>query len=143
MREILFKAKRIDNSEWVEGYYFRKYDLLDNEEHFIFHTDSYRVWEYAKINPETLCQFTGICDANGKRVFENDIVKAYNTYVIVEYGCYQSDFASEKTKHIGFYVEWPEDNYFRKDLGYWIGKGYTVIGNIFDNPELLQEGVSE
>lgn len=48
MREILFKAKRIDNRKWVEGYYQRRYYFLGNEEHLIFHADSYKVWEYAE-----------------------------------------------------------------------------------------------
>lgn len=47
MREILFKAKRVDNGKWVEGCYQKRYDLLGNEEHLIFHADSYNVWEYA------------------------------------------------------------------------------------------------
>ena len=44
MREILFKAKRVDNGEWVEGYYQKRYYFLGNEEHLIFHADSYKVW---------------------------------------------------------------------------------------------------
>ena len=71
MREILFKAKRKDNGKWIEGYYQKRYDLLGNEEHLIFHADSYNVWEYAEIDPETVCQFTGLCDKNGKKIWEN------------------------------------------------------------------------
>lgn len=67
MREILFKAKRIDNDEWFEGYYQKRYYFLSNEEHLIFHADGHTVWEYTEINPETLCQFTGLCDKNGNR----------------------------------------------------------------------------
>ena len=74
MREILFKAKRKDDGKWVEGYYQKRYDLLGNEEHLIFRAYSYTVWEYTEINPETLCQFTGLCDKNGKRIWENDVV---------------------------------------------------------------------
>lgn len=58
MREILFKAKRIDNGEWVEGNYVKKYDLL-GKKHLILYVDNYVRWEYAEIIPETLCQFTG------------------------------------------------------------------------------------
>lgn len=96
MREILFKAKRIDNGKWVEGYYQKRYDLLGNEEHLIFHADSYNVWEYAEIDPETLCQFTGLCDKNGK----NDIIKYHfgEIYAPIKYGYYQNCFDSQKNR---------------------------------------------
>lgn len=142
MREILFKAKRIDNGEWAEGYYVKKYDLLGNEEHLIFHADSYKVWEYVEIDPETLCRFTGRCDKNGKRIWENDIIKYHfgENYAPIKYGYYQNCFDSQKTEHLGFYVDWTGDKCLRKDLGYWIDMVYAIpVGNIFDNPELLQE----
>lgn len=94
MREILFKAKRKDNGKWVEGYYQKRYDLLGNEEHLIFHADSYTVWEYAEIDPETLCEFTGRCDKSGNKIWENDILMAHLdelypedvTYETIEWG---------------------------------------------------------
>ena len=60
MREILFKAKRKDNGEWVEGYYQKRFDLDGSEQHLIFWSKSYTVWEYAEINPDTICQYTGL-----------------------------------------------------------------------------------
>lgn len=142
MREILFKAKRKDNGKWIEGYYQKRYDLLGNEEHLIFHADSYNVWEYAEVDPETLCQFTGRCDKNGKKFWENDIIKYHfgEIYAPIKYGYYQNCFDSQKTEHVGFYVDWTGDKCLRKDLGYWIDMVYAMpVGNIFDNPELLQE----
>ena len=68
MREILFKAKRIDNGEWVEGYYQKKYDFL-GKRHLILHANGCVRWECVEIDPETLCQFTGLCDKNGKRIW--------------------------------------------------------------------------
>lgn len=134
MREILFKAKRIDNGEWVEGYYQRRYYFLGNEEHLIFHADSYKVWEYAEIGPETLCQFTGLCDKNGNRIWENDILMAHldefypedTTYEIVEWGV--AGLVGNETGSVD-----------REYLGEFDLEHYEVVGNIFDNKELLQE----
>jgi len=92
MREILFKAKRKDNGKWIEGYYQKRYDLLGNEEHLIFHADSYKVWEYAEVDPETLCQFTGLTDKSNKRIWENDIVNHNGEYALVKFGMYCSSF---------------------------------------------------
>lgn len=134
MREILFKAKRIDNGEWVEGYYQRRYYFLGNEEHLIFHADSYKVWEYAETDPETLCQFTGLCDKNGNRIWENDILMAHldefypedTTYEIVEWGV--AGLVGNETGSVD-----------REYLGEFDLEHYEVVGNIFDNKELLQE----
>lgn len=126
MREILFKAKRKDNGKWVEGYYQKRYDLLGNEEHLIFHADSYNVWEYAEIDPETVCQFTGLCDKNGKKIWENDILR----------------FTQQDETKIGVIkYNAPIFTYF--GLMRWSLYKDEVIGNIFDNPELLQEESDE
>ena len=137
MREILFKAKRKDNGKWIEGYYQKRYDLLGNEEHLIFHADSYKVWEYAEVDPETLCQFTGLTDKSNKRIWENDIVNHNGEYALVKFGMYCSSF-DYGSYNLGFYVDFPEETFYRKELGYWRRKVETS-GNIFDNPELLQE----
>ncbi len=142
MREILFKAKRKDDRKWVEGYYQKRYDLLGNEEHLIFHADSYKVWEYAEIDPETLCQFTGLYDRYENKIWENDVLKTWSDeYAQVKFGLYNTGFASGNCNQ-GFYVTFSEDSYNRHELGYWCKKTY-VRGNIFDNPELLQEESDE
>ena len=137
MREILFKAKRKDNGKWIEGYYQKRYVLLGNEEHLIFHADSYKVWEYAEVDPETLCQFTGLTDKSNKRIWENDIVNHNGEYALVKFGMYCSSF-DYGSYNLGFYVDFPEETFYRKELGYWRRKVETS-GNVFDNPELLQE----
>lgn len=134
MREILFKAKRKDNSKWIKGYYQKRYDLLSNEEHLIFHADSYNVWEYAEIIPETVCQFTGLCDKNGKKIWENDILMANLdesypedvTYKTVEWG-------------VAGLVTHEANSIDRQYLDEFDLEHFEVVGNIFDNPELLQE----
>ena len=138
MREILFKAKRIDNCKWVEGHYQKRYDLLGNEEHLIFHADSHTVWEYSEIDSKTLCQFTGLCNKNGKKIWENDIIKYHFGEIYAPIiGFYNTGFAIGNYNQ-GFYAAFSEDSYYRHELGFWCKKAY-VRGNIFDNKELLQK----
>lgn len=137
MREILFRAKRIDNGEWVNGYYV--YDYAHNA-HFIFKNQlvcpncindrriDYSLCDY-EIDPETLCQFTGLKDKNGNRIWENDVVfdKRFN-------GFYKIVF---RTKDGGWYVEDIKTGaLFRmiSQTSYYC----EIFGNIFDNPELLK-----
>ena len=145
MREILFKAKRIDNGEWVEGCYVtsdgKSFICMDIVEHYCV-----IALRWFEIDPETLCQFTGLCDKNGKKIWENDIIKYHfgEIYAPIKYGYYQNCFDSQKTEHVGFYVDWTGDKCLRKDLGYWIDMVYAVpVGNVFDQPELLQEESDE
>ena len=137
MREILFKAKRIDNGEWVEGCY-----LLSNGKHFIYaeYIEHYcmPVIIKAEIIPETLCQFTGLTDKNGKRIWENDILMAHldesypedTTYETVEWGV------------VGW-VTHEANSADRQYLDEFDTEHFEVVGNIFDNPELLQEESDE
>nr|DAH94659.1 MAG TPA: YopX protein [Caudoviricetes sp.] len=143
MREILFKAKRKDNGEWVEGYYV--YDNVKNKA-FICATRLLYEWlpkvMWIEVDPNTICQFTGMTDKNGVRIWKNDIIKYHfgEIYAPIKYGYYQNCFDSQKTEHVGFYVDWTGDKCLRKDLGYWINMVDAIpVGNIFDNPELLQE----
>lgn len=150
MREILFKAKRIDNGEWVEGSLID----LDIDSGYCYIVPPYKkasilpiiflITDRMKlVDPETICQFTGLCDKNGNKIWENDIIKYHfgEIYAPIKYGYYQNCFDSQKTEHVGFYVDWTGDECLRKDLGYWIDMVYAMpVGNIFDNKELLQEG---
>lgn len=140
MREILFKAKRIDNGEWVEGCYVtsdgKSFICMDIVEHYCV-----IALRWFEIDPETLCQFTGFCDKNGKKIWENDIVNHNGEYAPVKFGRYCSSFDYGEY-NLGFYVDFPEKTFYRKELGYWHRKVKTA-GNIFDNPELLQEESDE
>mgnify|MGYP002765266608 CR=1 FL=1 len=146
----LFKAKELDNGEWVQGYYVKGLDEFANyeEAHIIFEPNAmfYSFGEtdgWDKVDPSTICQCTGLKDKNGKPIWENDIVKDLfsDACAQIKYGSYQSCFDSTKTEHVGFYVDWSGKytKRYRKDLGYWINMvNAEVVGNIFDNPELLE-----
>ena len=139
MREILFKAKRKDNGEWVEGCYveskgktFIGIDIsISIDEFEVFCTPIIR---WIEVDPETLCQFTGHCDKNGKKIWENDILMAHLdesypedvTYETVEWGV--AGWVGHEANSIG-----------RQYLDEFDTKYYEVVGNTFDNPELLQE----
>ena len=128
MREYLFRGKRKDNGEWVEGSLVAKVDpLLETSYYFILaqgRGESFVTWHM--VDPATVGQFTGLMDKNGKRIFEGDIVRDVDTGNIrtVEYHGNRFVFVS-LLRHF-FDVIYEED--------------WEVIGNIHDNPELV-EGV--
>lgn len=127
MREILFRGKRIDDGEWLYGHYVHQYgadmiylpDGVDREYGF----------DYYHIDKETVGQYTGLTDRNGKKIFEGDIIKNIAGHVYC--GSYT------------YTVVWR--------CGWFCGEGGVVdiqpeyfnccevIGNIHDNPELLNK----
>lgn len=134
MREILFKAKRINNGEWVEGCLVIDHSRPDLFEYRIQPVES-GVLYAPPINPETLCQFTGLCDKNGKKIWENDICdrkEKYPEVVKMTNGDWTLDYSYALGRDYG-------NSYC--NLGFYVNerKCVEVIGNIFDNPELLQE----
>lgn len=136
MREILFKAKRIDNGEWVEGYYLRDQYHRGGKDIIFYRKDSDLFTVYTNIiDPETLCQFTGLCDKNGNKIWGNDIIQYGAVAATVKFGEYGNG-------NLGFYVDFPEETNYRKDFSYW-AKKVVVVGNVSDNPELLQEEPDE
>ena len=77
-------------------------------------------------------------DKNGNRIWDNDIVNTNsNLRAQIKFGLYSNSFSTRKYNQ-GFYMDFMDNEYYRHELGYWAGKS-VVIGNIFDNPELLQE----
>lgn len=119
----LFKGKEKDSGKWLE------WNAIAGIPHNV------------TILTDTICQCTGLKDKNGNLIWENDVIKYHfrDRCAQIRYGAYQSCFDSQKAEHIGFYVDWSESSNYRKDLGYWINMvNAEVVGNIFDNPELLE-----
>jgi uncharacterized phage protein (TIGR01671 family) len=136
MREILFKGKRIDNGEWVVGQYVNTCYPGNGKEtgNFIVVYPN----EYHEIYTSTLCQFTGLCDKNGKKIWENDILMAHLDESYPEDAAYEAiqwGMAGWVTREAG--------SIDRRYLDKFDLEHYEVVGNIFDNPDLLQEESDE
>lgn len=134
-REILFRGKHIHamdsndhlNGTWVLGYLSDKNYIYDKSLEGEFLVDE-----------DTICQYTGLTDKNGKKIFEGDVVKdSAGVCGEVKFGLYAAGFSIPDTNQ-GFYIEFPEESLYRKELGYWENK-VVVIGNIYDSPKLLDD----
>ena len=132
MREILFRGKRIDKNEWVEG------DLIHLPNGIAILANG-----YAYVIPETVGQYTGLKDKNGKMIFEGDIVqscaseneKDWKVWVIAyDDGCFSFESNSYVLKTKRKFKS--ETNLLCEDeISLY---GLIIIGNIHDNPELLE-----
>lgn len=158
MREILFKAKRVKNGEWIEGSLID----LDIDSGYCYIVPPYKGASTLPIGflitdgmelviPETLCQFTGLCDKNGKKIWESDIISyqrdnddcpfpnkdTKKRFGKVFYQGFRSTFAIGMGKN--------GSRSINDDLWKYVQNGnrVEVIGNQFDNPELLQEESDE
>lgn len=129
----LFRGKRIDNGEWVEGFLVKPriggyVNIVENPDVKGEHTDVY------EIDPSTICQCTGLKDKSGRRIFENDIMEAH----------LDDDFPEDISR---FKVEWSGNGWVanipgcvdREYISDFETERYEVCGNTFDNPELLEE----
>lgn len=147
MREILFRGKRKDNGEWVEGQYYKrtKYYGDPSVKHYIIvSTEDLgfdQALEYEEVIPETVGQFTGLLDINGTKIFEGDVlmvthsskIEPYNvvvgwhegTFVYYDACCYPDEIFCS----VSFYGG---------DQSLFTNEETVVIGNIHDNPELLK-----
>lgn len=146
MREILFRGKRLDNGEWVEGFYWCEYARRQNQHHIytfdVGENEEVIITGNIIVDPLTVGQFTGLTDKNGKRAFEGDRIrykdKYHNTYGVIKFGEIPHDFGNNG-KHIGFYLEWENDGanewdaWLRHDISFWISeRECEIIGTIYD-----------
>lgn len=130
MREILFRGKRKDNGEWVYGYYLQIGDV--GKLHYIL-TGKLAIrngvvgFEQYEVIPESVSEFTGLTDKNGKRIFEGDIVEYKDEYGKIVYHHNEAMFVIE-------FDTWCTD------FDHITGNEIEVVSNIQDNPELLKGG---
>lgn len=142
MREILFRGKRLDNSEWVDGSFCPKNSEGDIPCIIVYNGKMAGYW--FEVDRTTVGQYTGLQDKNGKRIFEGDIIHARMENVKIKDHCLSVVFhngrfcglhekdggkmwmpLADGVKHLPQdktpYMEWCE-----------------MLGNIHDNPELLK-----
>ena len=135
MREILFRGKRLADSEWVNGYYYTL-DWSQTKQPEISHY----IWVIGGISevvdPETVGQFTGLTDKNGTKIFEGDIIEGH---------CHSRWRHDVQRCEIAYGRDGFEARHYVQaggELRYYtykvlFSKDVAVIGNIHDNPELL------
>ncbi len=134
MREIIFKGKRTDNGEWVYGYYLQE-RACDDVQHIIVTDDGV----YFLINPKTLCQYTGVTDKDGKKIFERDIIKYFPVRDdLEEKGVIQWD--KIRAGFIIKLLDGAEDGFCKVTSTL---HRCEVIGNVHDNPNCYKTGEIE
>ena len=126
----LFKGKRLDNGVWVQGYLFGIW-----EKRYILWGMTNDIPNMIEVDPSTICQCTGLKDNNGKLIWENDVVGFWDTYS-TENGQAEMDCIGK--------VVWDDETISFQVTNRLSAESYevldecSVIGNIFDNSELLE-----
>lgn len=134
MREILFRGKPLGN---LHGkFMYGSLGVIDTDLCAIYHCFEFTDDEMLLVDPETVGQYTGLTDKNGKKIFEGDIVKR-------EYTLWHSETKKTRETQIGVVSYSNKDCSFCLDKVCYLGKSWDgetleIIGNIHDNPELLE-----
>ena len=134
MREILFRGKRTDNGEWVEGNLFIP-DSDSRPTQILMGTDIVRI-SY-EIDPETVGQYTGLTNKDGKKLFEGDIIQYRNTN-----GNIINPLEVIIFKENGWRAK-PTKSDITYELTTNSAKHYNIVGNIYDNVELIRKELYE
>lgn len=121
MREILFRGKRIDNGEWVEG----NYSIMLSGRVAIQPIGRIVTYE---VLPTTVGQFTGLTDKNGNKIFEGDILESDSERFVVDW---DDEFS-------GFYLTNVNPRYQGVAMFANVADDGYIIGNVHDNPEMLK-----
>ena len=134
-REIKFRGKRKKDSTWIYGSLCRQEDLLALDETVcIFPSDAYDSYDNYVVNEETVGQYTGLKDKNGVEIYEGDIMNdptSKNVGIVV-----WNNILTQ------FQLSW-QNMPTAADLFFMVKNGSLVIGNIHDNPELLNKEETE
>lgn len=151
-REILFRGKRVDNGEWAYGRgLLQCKDELGNEtvavfedivksEKYIKKEGRYTLY-YAPVKAETLGQYTGLKDKNGKEIYEGDILQDEHDSKIRHIVRYDDSICSYTAWCPLVHNNWEKGNIISKK---WINEcGKVVIGNVTDNPKMVKGGSNE
>lgn len=120
-----YRAKRTDNGEWAVG------NLIDSPDGRNAISETSGDWKLHEVDPSTICQCTGLTDKNGKLIWENDIVSVIREDGFIEYAI------------IDYYISSMMSGFRMKPIEDWMCTSFDeveVVGNIFDNPELLEVG---
>lgn len=136
MRQIKFRGKRVDEGGWIYGDFCNyKFDGMDKATPCIHIGNlGYIKNAFYQVDPNTVGQFSGLLDKNGKEIYEGDIVRYYDDIedeLVSSHVIYHKEscsFCAAPTKLCGDYVG---------IIAYW---QFEVIGNIHDNPEMLKGG---
>ena len=139
MREILFRAKRLTDQKWTYG----DFTEVDGDCPRILSNENATMYAVA---PETIGQYTGLTDKNGKRIFEGDIVKCTATNVDCAFTAVVIFGNSNCGYNWGFQLVRISGTNANTDILLWVdmeetGAFIEVIGSIYDNPELIREEV--